>query len=106
MINELKTLELLCQAYFHQDYDLEFDGTIDGALAGFVEGYDEAQVVKLIKEIDYLIANPVDDWDNLIYKKLGSSYHYQSDWSSAIDWLRHLRDETDKLLNQKTTGST
>ena len=36
MREQLKTLRHWMACYLHQDFDLEYDGTVDGALAGFI----------------------------------------------------------------------
>ena len=41
----------------------------------------------------------------LRFAEVNLTMPYLNDWPSAIDWLRHLRDETDRLLNPKSKGS-
>ena len=87
--------------YLHQDFDLEYEGTVDGALAGFISEVEESLVESFKKDLNYLIDNPIDDLDDLFYKQWFIGYYYPSEWPSALDWLRHLRDETDRLLSEK-----
>ena len=106
MINALALIKDLFQGYFNQDYDIMSDeGTIDGAFKAFLQDLSAEETQLFKNKIEYLINNPVPDWDGLFFGKLGLEYLYLNDWPSAIDWLRHLRDETDRLLNPKSKGS-
>ena len=101
MREQLKTLRHWMACYLHQDFDLEYDGTVDGALAGFINEEEGSVVESFRQELNYLIDNPIDDWDDLFYKQWFIGYYYQSEWPSALDWLRHLRDEINRLLSIK-----
>lgn len=103
MNKQLETLKYWMDGYLHLDYDL-VHGTVEQALADFIQDDKDSggtAAYNLIKELDYLIANPVDDWDDLFYKQWFIGYYYQSEWPSALDWLRHLRDEINRLLSIK-----
>ena len=100
---QFKSLKHWMGAYLHQDFDI-VHGTVDQALADFIQdGINDGDSMNqgLKEELDYLINNPIDDWDDLFYNQFGSNYYYPSEWPSALDWLRHLRDETDRLLSEK-----
>jgi len=88
--DEFEELRQLFGAYFHQDWDFEFDDE-DDAVRGYVEGHAHLpeDVVELLHEIDKLLAFSLSDDDLLeALGVLGSDY-YPSGATNA--WLRSLR---------------
>ena len=86
-------LEHLAQAYFHQDYDLEFE-TPDAVAVAFAENEGGAALNELTFEIDALLAGPLDEEQlgDLWVKNLGASYDPTADGRTYRDWFGHMRN--------------
>jgi cobalamin biosynthesis Mg chelatase CobN len=83
----------LAQAYFHQDYDLEFSGP-DAVIAAFVEGEQQGAVRELVSEIDTMLASRSSESQiaDLWVKALGAAYDPTVDGQSYRGWFTHVRD--------------
>jgi hypothetical protein len=97
-------LQHLAQAYFHQDYDLDF-GTPDDVIAGFAEGEGPGAVRELISEIDTLLTSPGDQAQlaDLWIRALGAAYDPSASGQTQREWLVHVRD---LLANAQDSGET
>lgn len=86
-------LEHLAQAYFNQDYDLEFD-TPDAVVVAFAEDEGRGAVSELTFELDALLAGPLNEGqlEDLWVKTLGASYAPTADGQTCRGWFAHMRD--------------
>jgi hypothetical protein len=86
-------LQHLAQAYFHQDYDLEFTSP-DEVVAAFVGGEGPAAIRDLALEIDHLLAAPLDEpgLEDLWVKTLGAAFDPTSNGQTYRAWFAHVRD--------------
>lgn len=86
-------LQHLAQAYFHQDYDLDF-GEPDAVVVAFAEGEGLGAVRELAFEIDNLLAGPLDEASlaDLWVKRLGSAYDPTAHGQTQKEWFVHVRD--------------
>ena len=86
-------LQHLAQAYFHQDYDLEFSSP-DEVVAAYVEGEGLIAVRGLGIEIDRLLSAPVDEVGlaDLWVKKFGAAFDPAAHGQTYGAWFAHVRD--------------
>jgi hypothetical protein len=86
-------LEHLAHAYFHQDFDIEFDSP-DAVVVAFAEDEGRGAVSELTFEFDALLAGPLNEGqlEDLWIKKLGASYAPTADGQTYRDWFAHMRD--------------
>lgn len=99
-------LKHLAQAYFHQDYDLEFVGP-DAVILAFAEGEGDNAVRELISEIDALLALPLDEAQlaELWIGELTASYDPAASGQSHREWLGHARNLLSLTLGDSHPGS-
>lgn len=100
-------LQHLAQAYFHQDYDLEFSEP-DAVIAAFVEGEGLGAVRELAFELDTLLADPSNEATlaDLWIKTLGASYDPAAHGQSQREWFAHVRDLLALAHEDDEAGST
>lgn len=86
-------LSHLAQAYFHQDYDLEFSSP-DGAVSAFVESEDRGAVDELASELDLMLASGLSESEfaRLWVRELGATYDPSAHGQSYRHWFGHVRD--------------
>lgn len=86
-------LQHLAQAYFHQDYDLDF-GEPEAVILAFADGEGLGAVRELAFEIDTLLAQTLNEADlaDVWVKTLGAAYDPASDGHTYRGWLAHIRD--------------
>jgi hypothetical protein len=100
-------LQHLAQAYFHQDYDLEFANP-DAVLAAFAEGEGLGAVRELASEIDNLLAASSDEAGlaDLWAKTLGAAYDPVAHGQTHREWFAHVRDFLPLMQDDDETGSS
>ena len=83
----------LAQAYFHQDYDLEFP-VPDAVIAAFAEGEGRGAARELVFEIDTMLASRSSESEiaDLWVKALGAAYDPTVEGQTYREWFRHVRD--------------
>ena len=100
-------LQHLAQAYFHQDYDIDF-GEPDLAVAAFAEGEGRGAVRELISEIDRLLGECVADSElsDLWVRAFGASYDPTVGGGTQREWFVHVRGVLAGSLGSGGTSST
>jgi CdiI immunity protein len=83
----------LAQAYFHQDYDLEFSSP-DEAVEAFVAGEGKAAVEELLSEIEAMLASMPDEAEmaHIWTRDLGATYDPVATGATYRGWFEHVRD--------------
>ena len=99
-------LQHLAQAYFHQDYDLEFTDP-DAVIVAFAEGEGLGALRELTFEIDTLLAQPSNETDlaDLWIKTLGAAYDPAEHGQTHREWFAHVRDLLPLTQADDETGS-
>lgn len=92
MKDHFPSLSYWFSCYLNQDYDLEF-GSPDGALFAFKSKEVEDELRQLNNEVTELIESELDEKKlrDLLLNKLDCGYFYPAKWTTAKDWLRHIR---------------
>jgi hypothetical protein len=100
-------MQHLAQAYFHQDYDLEFADP-DEAVAAFARGEGRGAVRELDSEIEALLASPLNESElvDLWVKTLGAAYDPTVHGQTARGWLSHVRERLAPMQDNDEEGST
>jgi cobalamin biosynthesis Mg chelatase CobN len=82
----------LAQAYFHQDYDLEYSDP-DAAVISFGKDEGKAAINELISEIDVLLASEWSESDlaNVWINELGAAYDPRVDGQDFRGWFARVR---------------
>ena len=93
MINDrYPTLLQLFSCYFHQDWAEEFDSP-DMAIEAFVGAEPLSSINTAEKELKQIIDSGYSDADVLnLLDKLGCYYDPTVDYTSALSWLKDIRD--------------
>ncbi|MEV5433397.1 contact-dependent growth inhibition system immunity protein [Streptomyces sp. NPDC052701] len=88
-----KEITCLAQAYFHQDYDLEYDSPIQ-ALVDYREVHDEKTVSALREALQDLIDSGISEEElAALWLEEGlASYDPRADGISMSDWFRKMVD--------------
>jgi hypothetical protein len=83
----------LAQAYFHQDYDLEYDSPIQ-ALEDYREVHDEETVSAAREALQDLIDSKISEEElaDLWLKEGLANYDPRDDGISMSDWFRKMVD--------------
>lgn len=99
-------LQYFAQAYFHQDYDLEF-ASPDDVVAAFVEGEGIGPTRELALEIDRLLVEVLDETllANLWIDVLGAAYDPNVDGRTYREWFARMRGVLASALPDDSTGS-
>jgi len=86
-------LQHLAQAYFHQDYDLEFSDP-DEAVVAFVDGEGPGAARELAFELGGLLESSSDELEltELWIKTLGAAYDPTADGRTLREWFSHVRE--------------
>lgn len=87
-------LRHLAEAYFHQDYQLEFSGP-DDVLIAFRNGEGRAATSALASEIDAVLSSPATESElgNLWVREFGAAYDPVIDGGTTYrTWFAHARD--------------
>lgn len=100
-------MQHLAQAYFHQDYDLEFADP-DEAVAAFADGEGRGAVRELAAEIEALLASPSNEVElaDLWLKTLGAAYDPTARGQTFRAWLSHVRERLRPMVDDDAEGSS
>lgn len=92
MTTPLTQLRHLAQAYFHQDYDIEFSDAA-GAVAAFASAEERGAICELLSEIDALLQVTSSETlhADLWIKKVGAAYDPHEDGETYREWFRHIQ---------------
>lgn len=97
MSNELLELKYWLSGYLHQDFDVEY-GSVDNALNVYKTEESPEKVENLKRDLAEIIKSNYGEetLKDLLLTQFDCDYYYPSEWTSAIEWLRHLQE----ILNQ------
>ncbi len=84
----------LAQAYFHQDYDLEF-ATPNDVIEAYKRDEGQAAVAELVAQIGSILSSPMSDSDvgNVWIRQLGAAYDPIRDGKGYREWLGLVRQQ-------------
>lgn len=87
-------LRYLAEAYFHQDYDVEYSGP-DAAVEAFRTDETPEFVDELVIEIDGILASSISETElkDLWNERYGASYEpTYRDGITYREWFAHVRE--------------
>ena len=76
-------------AYFHQEWDLDFDDDPDRAVVVFLSHLDAEAKAEFARELDRMLE--AETIDQALFRKIGEPAFCEFEAVSRPDWIRHIR---------------